>query len=121
LVNDYERGLMNGTLGRISGIVNESSPGLHVDFEGVAHFIPSREIAERLDLAHAISVHKAQGSQFRRVAMVVTKSRLLDHSLIYTGFTRGIEQVVFLGVRNAFEEAVRNPALAHQREVAFRL
>lgn len=119
LVNDYDRGLMNGTLGRITSVTNEGAPGLHVDFEGVAHFIPVAEVPERLALAHAISVHKAQGSQFRRVAVVVTKSRILDHALIYTALTRGIEQVVFLGSRAAFEEAIRNPALAHQREVAF--
>ena len=83
------------------------------------HFIPVAEVADRLTLAHAISVHKAQGSQFRRVAAVVSKSRILDHSLIYTGLTRGIEQVVFLGSKPTFEEAVRKPALAHQREVAF--
>lgn len=119
LVNDYDRGLMNGTLGRITTMVNEGAVGLHIDFEGVSHFIPVVEVADRLTLAHAISVHKAQGSQFRRVAVVVTKSRILDHSLIYTGLTRGIEQVVFLGSKPTFEEAVRKPALAHKREVAF--
>lgn len=121
LVNDYDRGLMNGTLGRITGITNETSPGLQVEFEGASHFIPVAEVADRLDLAYAISVHKAQGSQFRRVAVVVTKSRILDHALLYTGLTRGIEQVVFLGDREAFEEAIRKPALAHQRAVAFNL
>lgn len=121
LVNDYDRGLMNGTLGRITSVANYDAPGLHIDFEGVAHFIPVAEVPDRLDLAHAISVHKAQGSQFRRVALVVTKSRILDHSLIYTGLTRGIEQVVFLGDRDTFDEAVRKPALAHLREVAFAL
>lgn len=119
LVNDYDRGLMNGTLGRIIKVSNEDAPGLHIDFEGITHFIPVAEVPDRLDLAHAISVHKAQGSQFRRVAVVVTKSRILDHALIYTGLTRGIAQVVFLGNREAFEEAVRKPSLAHQREVAF--
>lgn len=121
LVNDYDRGLMNGTLGRITSVANYDAPGLHIDFEGVAHFIPVAEVPDRLDLAHAISVHKAQGSQFRRVALVVTKSRILDHALIYTGLTRGIEQVVFLGDRDTFDEAVRKPALAHLREVAFAL
>lgn len=121
LVNDYDRGLMNGTLGRIASVTNEGAPGLHIDFEGADHFIPVAEVPERLALAHAISVHKAQGSQFRRVAVVVTKSRILDHALIYTALTRGIEQVVFLGSWTAFEEAIRNPALAHQREVAFEL
>jgi exodeoxyribonuclease V alpha subunit len=119
LVNDYGRGLMNGTLGRIVEVRNNESPGLRVDFEGTEHFIPATEISERLELAYAISVHKAQGSQFPRVAVVVTKSRILDHALIYTALTRGIEQVVFVGDRSAFEQAIQEPALAHLRQVGF--
>lgn len=119
LVNDYDSGLMNGTLGHIVGISNNENPGIRVDFEGMEHFIPASEISERLELAYAISVHKAQGSQFRRVAVVVTKSRILDHALIYTALTRGIEQVVFVGDRSAFEQAIREPALAQLRQVGF--
>lgn len=121
LVNDYDRGLMNGTLGRVAAACGGDMPGLHVDFEGAQHFLPAAEVAERLELAYAISVHKAQGSQFRRVAVVVTPSRILDHALVYTALTRGVEQVVFLGDRAAFEAAIRAPALAHQREVGFAL
>ena len=121
LVNDYERGLMNGTLGRIVGVRNLESPGLDIDFEGMVHFIPIGEVVDRLELAYAISVHKAQGSQFRRVAVVVTPSRILDHALVYTALTRGIEQVVFLGHRAAFEAAIAAPALAHRRNVAFQV
>lgn len=119
LINDYERGLMNGTLGRIVSVSNGELPGLLINFEGAEHFISASEISDRLELAYAISVHKAQGSQFRRVAVAVTPSRILDHALVYTALTRGIEQVVFLGDRAAFEQAIRSPALAHLREVAF--
>ncbi len=59
--------------------------------------------------------------KFLRTNLAVTMSRILDHALIYTGLTRGVEQVVFLGSRDAFEEAVCQPALAHRREVAFAL
>ncbi|MBO2959233.1 AAA family ATPase [Burkholderia pseudomallei] len=119
VVNDYERGLMNGTLGRIVNVRNADAPGLLVDFEGTEHFIPAGEVSERLDLAYAISVHKAQGSQFRRVAVAITKTRILDHALIYTALTRGIEQVVFVGDRAAFEQGIQAPALAHLRQVGF--
>lgn len=121
LVNDYDRGLMNGTLGRVVAVCGGDTPGLHVDFEGVQQFLPAAEVAERLDLAYAISVHKAQGSQFRRVAVVVTPSRILDHALVYTALTRGVEQVVFLGDRAAFEKAVLSPPHAQQRSVAFKV
>ena len=49
------------------------------------------------DLGYAITVHKAQGSQFKRVMVPVTPSRLLDRTLILHGLDTGIEQVVFIG------------------------
>lgn len=119
LVNDYERGLMNGTLGRVTAISGGDTPGLYIDFEGVQHFLAAAEVVDRLELAYAISVHKVQGSQFRRVAVVITPSRILDHALVYTALTRGVEQVVFLGDRQVFEKAIREPALVHRREVGF--
>lgn len=121
LVNDYDRGLMNGTLGRVVGAAGGDTPVLHVDFEGVQHLLPPAEVAERLELAYAISVHKAQGSQFRRVAVVVTPSRILDHALVYTALTRGVEQVVFVGDRAALEKAVLCASHAQLRSVAFRV
>lgn len=117
LLNDYERFLMNGALGRIIDI--EDDGGLRVNFDGETHRFTRREVAGRLELAYAVSVHKAQGSQFKRVAVVVSRGKLLDHSLVYTALTRGIEQVVFLGDREAFAEAVTSPPLAQRRDVAF--
>jgi exodeoxyribonuclease V alpha subunit len=116
LVNDMERGLMNGTLGRV---VRVDEAGLVGSFEGHEHWFDWSEVRERIEHAYAISVHKAQGSQFRRVAVVVGESRLLDHALVYTALTRGVEQVVFVGDRDALERAIRNPPLAHLREVGF--
>jgi exodeoxyribonuclease V alpha subunit len=103
----------------VKEVIHEPEAGLVVDFEGVEHVVPCGDLEERLDLAYAISVHKAQGSQFKRVAVVVTKSRVLDHALIYTALTRAIEQVVFIGDRSAFEHAVRSPPFAQKRRVAF--
>lgn len=47
-------------------------------------------VAENLELAYAISVHKAQGSEFRRVYFVLPKYKrtLLSRELFYTGLTR---------------------------------
>jgi exodeoxyribonuclease V alpha subunit len=70
-------------------------------------------------LAYAITVHKAQGSQFKRVIVPIVKTRLLDRTLIYTALTRGVEQVVFVGDRGAFNAAVTAPPHAHERQVGF--
>jgi exodeoxyribonuclease V alpha subunit len=48
-------------------------------------------VDENLELAYAISVHKAQGSDFQRVYVVVPKIKqaLLSTELFYTALTRG--------------------------------
>ncbi|MEX3982500.1 AAA family ATPase [Paraburkholderia sp. EG287A] len=119
LLNDYERSLMNGALGRIISVGDDGALG--VEFGGEMHRWRPGEAVGRLELAYAISVHKAQGSQFCRVVVVISKSRLLDHSLIYTALTRGVEQVVFIGDRDAFQHAILSPPMAQRREVAFDL
>jgi exodeoxyribonuclease V alpha subunit len=119
LVNDYDAGLMNGTLGFVMGASEGPEKGLWVDFEGEEHLISEGDLDERLELAYAISVHKAQGSQFKCVVVVISESRILDHALVYTALTRGVQQVVFIGDRKAFERVVREDPLAQRRRTAF--
>lgn len=119
LENDYERLLFNGTLGYITGItIHEGEQAMSCDFNGVTHILKESEL-DKVALAYGITVHKAQGSQFNRVAIPITKSRLLDRTLIYTALTRGIEQVVFVGDRGAFNEAIVSPPSVSLRNVGF--
>ncbi|MFT4436092.1 AAA family ATPase [Caballeronia sp. 15715] len=119
MVNDYERSLMNGALGRIVTLTRDDM--FLAEFEGQQHMFSRREARDCLGLGYAISVHKAQGSQFKRVCFVVDDSKLLDHALIYTALTRAEEQIVVIGDRAAFERAVIAPARAEQRSVGFTL
>ncbi len=119
LVNDYERGLMNGSLGRVVNILTDGQCAVQFDEE--IHLFQPNRVRDEIELAYAISVHKAQCSQFKRVVVVVGKSRLLDHALIYTALTRAVEQVVFVGDRGAFELAIYSEPLVSQRSVAFAL
>ena len=126
LVNDYDHGLFNGSLGRIRRIIPmlaEGGPSRQVvecEFDGVLHRF-AEDSFERIELAHAITVHKAQGSQFRRVIIPVVQSRLLDRNLVYTALTRAVEQVVFVGDRTALAAAIEAPPRSQQRQVGFRL
>ncbi|BDU71419.1 AAA family ATPase [Mesoterricola silvestris] len=104
LENDYEAMLFNGTLGTVDEVLPD---GVRVRWDGHDHPIAFREDRrEAVDLAYAISVHKAQGSQFRQVIIPVFPSRLLDRTLVYTALTRAQEQVVLLGDPDALETAV---------------
>ena len=50
-----------------------------------------------LELAYALTVHKAQGSEFRKMFVILPKNcRLLSRELLYTALTRSREQLVLL-------------------------
>ena len=113
LVNDWAEGLLNGSL----GVVREGDEDtLTIDFDGQFHLI-GRARLEDLAFAYAVTTHKAQGSQFRRVVVPIVRSRLLDRTLLYTAMTRGQEQVVFVGDRSAFEAAIVAPPNVSRRDV----
>ena len=117
--NDYKLGLRNGALGMI---VEGFEPNdveaacCACEFDGVRYTLNSRQ-ANALTHAYSITVHKGQGSQFRRVILAIRKSRLLDQALVYTGLTRGIEQVVLVGDWDAACAAILAPAKATKRHV----
>jgi len=50
-----------------------------------------------LELAYALTVHKAQGSEFKKVFVVLPKNcRILSRELLYTALTRSREELVLL-------------------------
>lgn len=110
LSNDYKLGLMNGSMGKVTG-TQFGHPVVTWD-EGE---MVMDDVSD-MDLAYAITVHKSQGSQWPRIIMPVYDSRLLDRSLLYTAITRAQLQVVLVGDRLAFERAVQEPANHHKRE-----
>ncbi|MET0462597.1 MAG: AAA family ATPase [Chitinophagaceae bacterium] len=126
-VNDYNRELYNGSLGRIEKIFlhpqgAEGEGGdtvrLICDFDGRKVNLSDADLGN-IELAYAITVHKAQGSQFKRVIIPIVRSRLLDRTLIYTALTRGIEHVVFIGDKKAFDEVVIKRPSVTLRKVGF--
>ena len=65
---------------------------------------------DELSLAYAITIHKAQGSEFPAVVIPLATQQfmLLQRNLIYTGVTRAKQLVVLIGQPKALSLAVRN-------------
>lgn len=61
---------------------------------------------EKLTHGWAISVHKAQGSAFKRVIIPAVPSKLLDLTMLYTAITRGVETVVLVGDLDYINEII---------------
>lgn len=112
--NDYDKDVFNGDIGLVVGI-DPIEHTLTVDFEGRRVEYDWSE-ADRLVLAYAISVHKAQGSEFPAVVMPIITSHyiMLQRNLLYTAITRAKELCVLVGSRKAIGIAVRNNKVARR-------
>jgi exodeoxyribonuclease V alpha subunit len=112
--NNYDKTVFNGDIGRLVEIANEAQT-LTVDFEGRRVSYDWSE-ADELTLAYAITVHKAQGSEFRCVVMPVLSQHyiMLQRNLLYTGVTRAQTLCVLVGSRRAIGIAVSNNKVAQR-------
>jgi exodeoxyribonuclease V alpha subunit len=107
--NDYEMGLYNGD----TGVIVDTPAGVRAAFARGAQatlFAPAR--LDSIQTVHAMTVHRAQGSQFDRVTFLVPPpaSPLLTRELLYTAVTRAKEQVLLIGAEAAIRRAVLRPA-----------
>ena len=117
LVNVPEKNIFNGDIGKITAIesgrtVGKKNESITVDFDGneVSY---SRMEWNQLRLAYCISIHKAQGSQFKMVLLPIVQqfSRMLQRNLLYTAITRAAEKLVLIGEPYAVVTSVKNEAV----------
>jgi exodeoxyribonuclease V alpha subunit len=106
--NNYDKDIYNGDIGFIQAI-DLIEQTLTVDFDGRFVSFDWSE-ADELTLAYAVSVHKAQGSEFPVVVMPVVTQHytMLQRNLLYTAITRARTLCVLTGSRRAIGLAVKN-------------
>ena len=108
--------LNNGDIGYVGDcFADEDGSGMIVKFDG-ASFIYNSEDAADLQLAYASTVHKAQGSEYAAVIIVLLDSHyvLLKRDLLYTALTRAKREAHFVGQRSAISRAIRTPDAAER-------
>ncbi len=103
LRNDYRVGLFNGDAGVC---LRDRDGQFRVWFrtdEGLRALLPPN-LPEHTTL-YAMTIHKSQGSEFERVAMVLptVQSEVLSRELLYTGITRARQSVELI----SYEEILR--------------
>ena len=106
--NDYNREVFNGDLGFVVAADPEEKTVL-ARFEDREVLFTSDALG-KLQLAYAMTGHKAQGSEFPAVVIPLARSHwhMLERQWLYTSITRGKRRVVLVGHPSAIERAARH-------------
>jgi len=107
-ISDYD--VSNGDIGIIKHIGDEKDNNkIIIDFDGELVEYTKSDF-ENVKLGYAISIHKAQGSEFDCVILPMDLSfqRMLYRKLVYTAVTRTKNLLILIGEPEALEKGVNN-------------
>lgn len=114
--NNYDAGVQNGTLGILESVGQTEKHYGKVILDTGKEIELTASLLDSIKLGYAISLHKAQGSQFKRVIVALNNSKLIDRAWLYTAITRSEVELHIVGSRRVFEEAiVRESAIRLRR------
>lgn len=118
--NIYGLNLFNGMIGYMVDF-NDESGDIVVNFEGKDKVIPpilesydksgkalfTFDPRKYIDLAYAITTHKSQGSEFKKVVVLLQRSRVLNKANFYTAITRAKVHVTCLAGAGGLSAAMQ--------------
>jgi len=103
--NQHDLGVFNGDL----GLMIHFAEGMRAVFQigGQFQYLPL-DFLSGLEESYAMTVHKAQGSEFDEVAFLLPEqdTPLLNRQILYTGITRAKKSVTILGNMEMLERGV---------------
>lgn len=105
--NSYRLGLYNGDIGMVWPGVDGALQAFFPGEEGGVRVFPLLQLPAH-ETAFAMTIHKSQGSEFGRVALLLPPedSPLLSRELLYTGITRARQEVILIGRQEEIAAAV---------------
>jgi exodeoxyribonuclease V alpha subunit len=108
--NDYALQIYNGETGAVVRAPDGRLRAWISGSEGLRDYAPGR--LDAVETMHAMTIHKSQGSQARRVTVLLpdADSRLLTRELFYTAVTRAQERLRVVGSEAAVRAAVATRA-----------
>lgn len=122
LRNNYDKDVYNGDVGFVQS-VEPAERALVVLFDGRPVEYRAADLDE-LTLAYATTIHKAQGSEYPAVIVLLHRQHymMLQRNLLYTAITRGKKLVLVIGSPWAVKQAIEtNVVRARRTSLAERL
>lgn len=102
-------GIFNGETGIITNI-NEKGKNLSVKFDDEKVCKYEFNDLEQIEHSYCMTIHKAQGSEFDVVIMIVPQAApmLLTRNLLYTGLTRAKKLLIIIGNDRVVDYMIKN-------------
>ena len=102
-------GVFNGDMGIIKKI-NTYEETVTVEYDEKKQVKYPYNLLDELELAYAITIHKAQGSEYPAVVIPLLSGpkMLLNRNLLYTAVTRARKCVTIVGSEETFREMINN-------------
>ena len=102
-------GVFNGEMGTITNI-DEKQKNVRVKFDDEKVCWYEFNELEQLEHSYCITIHKAQGSEFDVVIMIIPQAppMLLTRNLLYTGLTRAKKLLIVIGNDRIIDFMIRN-------------
>ena len=102
-------GIFNGETGIITNI-NEKGKNLSVKFDDEKICKYEFNDLEQIEHSYCMTIHKAQGSEFDVVVMIVPQAApmLLTRNLLYTGLTRAKKLLIVIGNDRVVDYMIKN-------------
>ncbi len=107
-------GVYNGDIGTITDIAPQGEV-VTVDFDGrLVEYTP--DMLPELELAYAMTVHKAQGSEYPAVILAALPGvpMLMTREVLYTAITRARQLLIIVGDEHAVNSMVQNDRKARR-------
>ncbi|MBP3194281.1 MAG: exodeoxyribonuclease V subunit alpha [Cardiobacteriaceae bacterium] len=106
--NDYQKEIFNGEIGIL--LKNHTGGDLNLYFPN-GKIIPFAAISrEIISPAYAMTIHKSQGSEYRKCAIVLNENqeKLLSRELFYTAISRAKEEITIYANQKIIAKTIMN-------------
>jgi exodeoxyribonuclease V alpha subunit len=113
--NHYDKGIQNGSLGILTSVEASGESYGEVTLDSGDKIEITQTVLDCMELGYAITLHKAQGSQFPRIVIALQKGKIVDRAWLYTAITRAESEIHIVGSQSDMERVTKAPSNSHKR------
>lgn len=113
--NHYDKGIQNGSLGVLTSVESSGESYGEVTLDTGDKVEVTQSVLDCMELGYAITLHKAQGSQFPRIIIALQKGKIVDRAWLYTAITRAETEIHIVGSSDDLRVITEAHSNSHKR------